>query len=185
VPSAETHKDNLGPRHEAPKLIDEHMASVDYFLKITDIPGESADAKHKAEIDIESWSWGETNSGSHAYGGGGGAGKVAMQDFQFTMKTNKASAKLFLACANGTHIKETVLCCRKAGKDQQEYLKIKFSDSIVSNYQIGGSTADVVPVDKIALNFAKIEITYAPQKPDGTLDSPLVHNWSLKENKGA
>jgi type VI secretion system secreted protein Hcp len=147
------------------------MASVDYFLKITDIPGESADAKHKAEIDIESWSWGETNSGSHAYGGGGGAGKVAMQDF--------------LACANGTHIKETVLCCRKAGKDQQEYLKIKFSDSIVSNYQIGGSTADVVPVDKIALNFAKIEITYAPQKPDGTLDSPLVHNWSLKENKGA
>jgi len=42
-----------------------------------------------------------------------------------------------------------------------------------------------VPVDNIALNFAQIEITYAPQKPDGTLDSPLVHNWSLKENKGA
>jgi type VI secretion system secreted protein Hcp len=161
------------------------MAAVDYFLKIADIPGESADSKHKNEIDIESWSWGETNSGSHAYGGGGGAGKVAIQDFQFSMRTNKASPKLFLACATGQHIKETLLTCRKAGKEQQEYLKIKFTDSIVSNYQTGGSAGDVVPVDQIALNFAKIEITYCPQKADGTLDSAVVHNYSAKENKGS
>ena len=161
------------------------MASVDYFLKLTDIPGESMDSKHKGEIDIESWSWGETNSGSHSFGGGGGAGKVSMQDFHFTMKTNKASPKLFLHCATGTHIKETLLTCRKAGKEQQEYLKIKFSDALVSNYQIGGSAGDVVPVDQISLNFAKIEVTYCPQKPDGSLDSPVVHNYSAKENKGA
>ena len=70
------------------------MAAVDYFLKIDGIPGESTDSKHKNEIDIESWAWGQTNSGSHAYGGGGGAGKVAMQDFNFTMKVNKASPEL-------------------------------------------------------------------------------------------
>ena len=49
---------------------------------------------------------------------------------------------------------------------------------------IGGSPGDVVPVDQITFNFAKIEITYAPQKSDGTLDSPVVHHYSLKENKG-
>jgi len=161
------------------------MASVDYFLKITDIPGESADSKHKDEIDLESWSWGEANSGSHATGGGGGAGKVAMQDFHFTMRVNKASPKLFLACAQGTHIKEALLTCRKAGKEQQEYIKIKFSDLLISNYQTGGSNGDVVPVDQIAFNFSKIEITYAPQKPDGSLGSPVVHNYDLKLNKGA
>ena len=161
------------------------MASVDYFLKITDIPGESADSKHKDEIDLESWSWGEANSGSHATGGGGGAGKVAMQDFHFTMRVNKASPKLFLACAQGTHIKEALLTCRKAGKEQQEYLKIKFSDLLISTYQTGGSNGDVVPVDQIAFNFSKIEITYAPQKPDGSLGSPVVHNYDLKLNKGA
>ena len=161
------------------------MASVDYFLKITDIPGESADSKHKDEIDLESWSWGEANSGSHATGGGGGAGKVAMQDFHFTMRVNKASPKLFLACAQGTHIKEALLTCRKAGKEQQEYLKIKFSDLLIASYQTGGSTGDVVPVDQIAFNFSKIEITYAPQKPDGSLGSPVVHNYDLKLNKGA
>ncbi len=160
------------------------MASVDYFLKIDSIPGESTDSKHKNEIDLESWSWGETNSGSHAYGGGGGAGKVSMNDFNFVMRTNKASPKIFLACATGQHIKEALLTCRKAGKQQQEYLKIKFSDVLISNFQTGGSGGEVVPVDQISLNFAKIEYTYAAQKADGTLDSPVVHNYSLKENKG-
>ena len=153
-------------------------------MKITDIPGESQDDKHKNEIDLESWSWGETNSGSHAAGGGGGAGKVSMQDFSFSMRINKASPKLFLACAQGTHIGDAQLTCRKAGKQQQEYLKIKFTDLLISSYQTGGSGGDVVPIEQITFNFAKIEVSYAPQKPDGTLDSPVVHNYDLKLNKG-
>jgi len=160
------------------------MAQVDYFLKIKDIEGESGDSKHKNEIDIESWSWGESNSGSHSYGGGGGAGKVSMNDFNFTMRVNKSSPKLLLACASGQHIKEALLTCRKAGKEQQEYLKIKFTDLLVSSYQTGGSNGDVVPVDQIALNFAKIEYEYYPQKDDGTLGSKVPVHWNLKENKG-
>jgi type VI secretion system secreted protein Hcp len=159
-------------------------ALVDYFLKIEGIPGESTDDKHKNEIDLESWSWGQTNSGTHAYGGGGGAGKVQMQDFHFTMRHNKASPKLFLACANGTHIKEALLTCRKAGKDQQEYLKVKFNDLLISSYNAGGSQGEVIPLDQIAFNFSKIEFTYAPQKPDGTLDAAVVHHYDLKINKG-
>lgn len=163
------------------------MAAADYFLKIDGVPGESTDSKHKNEIDLVSWSWGETNSGKHESGGGGGAGKVTMQDFHFTMKINKASPKLFLKCANGEHIKEALLTCRKAGGEQQEYLKIKFSDLLISSYQTGGSAGggEVVPTEQISFNFAKIELSYAPQKPDGKLDSPVVHNYSVKENKGA
>jgi len=159
--------------------------AVDYFLKIDSIPGESTDKSHGKEIDLQSWSWGQSNSGKHDSGGGGGAGKVAMQDFHFTMKVNKASPKLFLACATGQHIKEALLTCRKAGKEQQEYLKIKFSDLLVSSYQTGGSGGAEVPVEQISFNFAKIEISYAPQKPDGTLDAPVVHNYSVKLNSGA
>ncbi len=160
------------------------MANVDYFLKIEGIEGESADSKHKNEIDIESWAWGETQSGSHAYGGGGGAGKVSMQDFNFTMRVNKASPKLLLACASGQHIKGALLTCRKAGKDQQEYMKIKFTDLLISSYQTGGSNGEVIPVDQISLNFAKIEYEYYPQKEDGTLGSKVPVHWDLKTNKG-
>jgi type VI secretion system secreted protein Hcp len=152
------------------------MAAVDYFLKLDGIKGESADSKHKDEVDVESWNWSETNAGS-SVGGGRGAGKVSMQDFSFSMKVNKASPKLFAYCANGQPIASALLTCRRAGKDQQEYLKITFTDVLVSSYSTGGSAADVVPLEQITLCFNKIEISYAPQKNDGTLDSPIVQSW--------
>ena len=158
--------------------------AVDYFLKIDGIDGESGDHKHKNEIELESWSWGETQSGSHAHGAGGGAGKVAMQDFHFVMKVNKSSPKLMLACANGEHIKKATLTCRKAGKEQQEYLKVEMSDILVSSYQTGGSASnDAIPMDQISLNFSKIEMEYKPQKADGTLDGPIKTGYDVKQNK--
>ena len=157
--------------------------AVDYFLKIEGIKGESHDSKHKDEIDLLSWSWGETQTGSHAFGGGGGAGKVNMQDFQFTMNANLASPKLLLACANGEHIKEATMTCRKAGKEQQEYLKIKMNDLLVSSFQTGGHSGGEVPVDQISVNYTKIEYQYAKQKPDGTLDGPVKAGYNLKEMK--
>jgi len=159
------------------------MAAVDYFLKIKDIKGESQDDKHKDEIDVLSWSWAESNSGSHATGGGGGAGKVSMGDFNFSMQTCKASPELFTACAQGTHIGEATLVCRKAGKTAQEYLTIKMTDLLVTSFQVGGSPSEVVPVDTIQMNFSKIEFKYAAQKKDGSLDSPVVKNYDLKLNK--
>ncbi len=160
------------------------MAVVDYFLKIEGIDGESADHKHAKEIDVESFSWGEVQSGTHSGGGGGGAGKVAMQDFHFVMKVNNASPKLMVACANGEHIKKAVLTCRKAGKDQQEFMVVTMSDLLVSSYQTGGSGhGDIVPTDQISLNFAKIEMSYKPQKPDGTLGAATLAGWDVKANK--
>jgi type VI secretion system secreted protein Hcp len=160
------------------------MAAVDYFLKLDGIKGESTDSKHKGEIDIESFSWGATQSGTHSAGGGGGAGKVQMQDFHFVMKVNTASPKLMEACATGEHIKSATLICRKAGKDQQEFLKWTFSDLLISSYQTGGSSGhDVIPQDSISLNYSKVEMEYKAQKADGTLDGPVKAGYDLKQNK--
>jgi len=160
------------------------MAQVDYFLKFDGIKGESADAKHKDEIDIEAWSWGETHAGGPAGGGGGGAGKVSMQDFHFVMRMNTASVSLMKACASGQHIKDATLSARKAGKDQHEYLVIKMNDVLISSYQTGGSEgSDVVPVDQVSFNFAKIDVEYKRQKPDGSLDAGIHFKYDLKAQK--
>jgi type VI secretion system secreted protein Hcp len=160
------------------------MALFDAFLKIDGIEGESADAKHKGEIDLHSFSWGESNAGTFSVGGGGGAGKVSMQDLHFTMHINKASPKLFLACASGEHIKKATLTCRKAGKDQQEFLKYDLSDILIASYQTGGSSGgSEVPMDQISLNFSKIEMGYKEQKADGTLGGEVKAGWDVKGNK--
>ena len=159
------------------------MAAVDYFIKFEGIKGESADAKHKDEVDVESWSWGETHAGAHAAGSGASAGKVSMQDFHFVMKLNRASPSLMQACATGQHIKMATLTARKAGKGQQEYLTFKFHDILVSSFQTAGTEAEVVPVDQVSFNFAKIEVEYKRQQPDGSLAAGGQFKFDLKTNK--
>ncbi len=158
------------------------MAAVDYFLKIDGIPGESMDAKHKDEIQLLSYSFGDSQAGTMAFGGGGGAGKVLMQDFHFTMIVNKASAKLFLACATGEHLKHALLTCRKAGKEQQEFLKIRFTQLLVSSYQSNGDgNANHLPVDSVSLNFARIEFDYQVQNASGGVQPGARVGYDLKE----
>jgi type VI secretion system secreted protein Hcp len=158
------------------------MAAVDYYLKVDGIDGESESKGFEKWIDVESWSWGESQQGAHSGGGGGGAGKVVMQDFHFVMKVNKASTKLFLACATGTHIKNAELICRKAGKTQQNFLSVKMDDLLVSSFQTGGSGhADILPTDQISLNFSKIVFHYKEQKADGTLASGTPVGYDLKK----
>jgi type VI secretion system secreted protein Hcp len=162
------------------------MAVVDYFLKIDGVEGESQDTKHKGEIELESWRWGEQQTGTASAGGGMGAGKVAFHDFSFVMKVNKASPVLFLKCANGEHIKSAILVCRKAGREQQEYLKWTFSDLLVSHYETGGTgSSDVIPLDQISLNFTKAEFEYKEQKPDGTLGGAIKKGYDIKQQKAS
>ncbi|HZH34865.1 MAG TPA: type VI secretion system tube protein Hcp [Pyrinomonadaceae bacterium] len=160
------------------------MAAVDYFLKIGDIDGESADSKYSKNIEIESFSWGANQTGSSSHGGGAGAGKVSMQDLHFVMKINKASPKLFLACASGQHIPKAVLVARKAGGQQEDYLKFTLTDVLVSSYQSGGSAhSDVVPTDQVSLNFSKLEMEYKEQTAKGTLAGTVKAGWDIKTNK--
>lgn len=157
--------------------------AVDYFLKISGMEGESQDEKHKGEIEVLSWNWGATQAGTHARGGGGGAGRVDMQDFTLTKYIDKASPKLILACAKGDHVDKAILTCRKAGGEQQEYLKVTFSGLMVSSYQTGGSEGTESPTENVSLNFAKVEFEYREQKPDGTLGGTVKAGYDLKTNK--
>jgi len=130
------------------------MAAVDYFLKIDGVEGESLDDKHKGEIDVLSWSWGVTQSGTMAFGGGGGEGKASFSDFNFTHHVDKASPVLMKSCATGEHIKEARLTARKAGERQEEFLKVTFSDILVSSFKSGGSQESVN--GDVSLRYEKV-----------------------------
>jgi type VI secretion system secreted protein Hcp len=160
------------------------MSQVDYFLKIDGIKGESTDSKHSGEIEIESWSLGATNAATFSSGGGGGAGKVQVQDFHLTKKYDQASAPLFVACATGKHYPLATIVARKAGGNQEEFLKIKLTDVMVSSYQTAGSnSSDIVPIDQVAIAFSKIEFAYKAQKGDGTLGGEAIGGWDIKTNQ--
>jgi type VI secretion system secreted protein Hcp len=115
-------------------------------------------------------------------GGGGGGGKVQVEDLSVVMKLNKASPLLMLACASGQHIKSAVLTARRAVKTQVEFLVIKLTDVLVSSCHATGGVSNE-PMDQIGFNFAKIEVDYRPQNPDGTPGAPVTGGWDVKANK--
>ena len=159
------------------------MAS-DYFLKLDGIKGESQDAKHKDEIELIAFNWGVTNSATTGGGGGGGAGKATLQDLEVAMPVNRSSPQLFLSCATGKHIKEGTLAVRRSGgKDQVEYLKIKFTDILVSAYEENGNVEEDRPLDVVRFNFSKIEMTYQTTGEKGGAGASETVGWDLKQNK--
>ena len=158
------------------------MAS-DIFAKIGDIKGESLDDKHKGEIEVLSWSWGVTQSGTMAHGGGGGEGKANFNDFNFTHHIDKASPVLLKACATGEHIKEATITVRKAGKGQQEFLIIKMNDILITGVAPSGAGDGAATAEHVALQFAKVDLEYKPQKQDGPLDAGVHFKYDIKGNK--
>ena len=162
------------------------MAAIDYFLKLDGINGESADAKHKGEIEVPSFSFAESQVASpDRVAGGGGAGRVEMSDFSFTANTSKASPQLFLHCAQGKHIKQAILTVRKAGQAQQEYLKIKLNDVLVSSYALDGEAGNaagrvLAQLRQALLRLRAAEERRLPRRPGPRRLGPVQERQDLK-----
>ena len=156
--------------------------AIDMFLKLDGIKGESKDDKHKDEIHIESFRWGMSQTGAMGHGGGGGAGKVNIHDISISKNVDKSSCDLMYACASGKHIKEGLITVRKAGEKPLEYLKIKLTDILISGVQDSGSGHGDQVGESITLNFAKFQVDYQEQKPDGTGSPAGSMGWDVKAN---
>ena len=156
--------------------------AMDQFMKIDALKGESRDKDHKGEIDVLAWSWGLSNSGSAHVGGGAGAGKVNVQDLSFTKYVDKSTPDLLLAACNGKHYKSALLTVRKAGEKPLEYLKITLTEVLVTSVSTGGSGGEDRLTENVTLNFAKFNVEYQTQKPDGTGAPGGEMGWDVKGN---
>jgi type VI secretion system secreted protein Hcp len=156
------------------------LPSVNAYLKIDGIPGESTDKDHKDWIDLYSYGWGTTHAGIGPVGQT--TGKANVQDFKFVMKVDKATPKLFLAAAFGMPIKNAVLEICRNGEIQQCFMKWTLTDVMVTSYQLSGSNEN--PTESVSFLFQKIEVEYRPMGPEGSLGEPIIASWDLKANKG-
>ena len=162
--------------------------AFDAFLKIDGIPGESTDDAHKDWIEVLSYNTGisQTASGSASSGGGASAERADFQDFSIVKTLDKASPKVAVACADGSHIKEVKLELCRAGGDKLKYMEYKMSNCIVSSVRPGGSSQGVetLPLEEVTFVYGKIEWTYTQQKrADGTGGGNVAGGWDLQANK--
>jgi type VI secretion system secreted protein Hcp len=161
--------------------------AFDAFLNVDGIPGESTDDAHADWIEILSYSTGvsQTASGSASSGGGASSERADFQDFSIVKALDKASPKLSVACADGTHISEVVLELCRAGGDKVKYMEYKLSDCIVSSHRPGGSSqgGETLPLEEVSFNYGKIEWTYTQQqRTDGSGGGNVAGGWDLEKN---
>ena len=155
--------------------------ATEIFAKIGDIKGESLDNKHKDEIDVLSFAWGVANAGP-ASTGGGGVGKATFADLLIVHGIDNATPALLLACATGRHINEATISHRKAGPNQQDYLIVKLSDVTITSVSQTGSE-DHPYAETVTLKYAKVDLHYRTQRPDGSMDAGQHFKFDLKTNQ--
>jgi type VI secretion system secreted protein Hcp len=160
------------------------QAASTYFLKIGDIKGESTDKAHKDWIDISSFSWGISNTGSVGAGGGGSAGKAIISPLSWTQELDSSVSPLYLGVASGAHYSKATLDVQATGtKSPGTYFKMEFNDVMLTSLNISG--AGDQPFVSGSLVYSKLTMTYLPQKPDGSLGSPIIGGWDLKAGAAA
>jgi type VI secretion system secreted protein Hcp len=153
--------------------------AFDTFIKLGDLKGESTRKGFEGQVEIFSFSFGASNPTTVGSGTTGmAAGKVSLSSFNIMKKTDSSSPTLFQMCCIGDHFKTATVTLNKASGDKTtplSFLKYDFTEVYIDSIQWSGSSGgDDTPTESISLAFAKVKITYTPQKADGTPGSAVL-----------
>jgi type VI secretion system secreted protein Hcp len=160
-----------------------------FFLKLEtpNITAESNDSNHVGEIQVLSWShsFNQPTSATRSSAGGGTVEQANHADFSFTKYIDASTDDLLKMCWSGKQIATGTFTGYRADGDNKpvEYLKIVFTDIIVSNYSISGGTGDL-PTETLSMSYGKVTYTYTQQKvADGTAGGvqPVSHDLIKQE----
>jgi type VI secretion system Hcp family effector len=153
-------------------------STIDFFLKIDGIEGESIDASHSKECDILAFHY-ELKAPVEKLGGGVASSGRQHSAIVITKTVDKASPKLFEALCKGEKIKTVVLTFKRTTTiDANDYFAIILKNVVVSSYSltkeytINPAGGDVLPLEDISLNFE--EITFE----DKINDIQYTDKWS-------
>jgi type VI secretion system secreted protein Hcp len=152
--------------------------AVSAYMTIKGITGPST-SKPNA-IDILSFSQGVSVVSTYGVGASGNESRSGRPDFGpvAVMKvSDKASPFLFQYCVKANVIPSVVIEYTKpVGGKQQTYLKVSLGDALITSFQISGSSEH--PSESVTFAYQAIEIAYAAEKDDGTLDSLVPKGYT-------
>jgi type VI protein secretion system component Hcp len=169
--------------------------AVDAFIhfeksaaSMADVNGASTDPSFKGYFELKEFSFGvenKTTIGSAT--GGAGAGKIQFGEFTITRRTDGASPFFFKNCAVGAHYKLVTLAIRKTGGEVSQagkpYLVFSFGTVFCTRMDWSGP-GDEGPEEAITFAYGALDIAYANQKTDGTLEPLKSASWNQMSNKG-
>lgn len=159
--------------------------SLDAYLQIDGVKGESQEDQHKDWIEILSFDHSITQPTSSTRSSAGGATTGSSQhgDLFISKHVDLASPKLSEAVSTGKHFKTAVLeFFRQSGGAKVKYLKINLGEVLISSMHASANSD--LPVESLGLNYGTIEWVYTQQKrQDGSGGGNTTAKYDLTKAK--
>jgi type VI secretion system secreted protein Hcp len=152
------------------------------YMKLEGIPGDVTASGHENEIELLTVQFGVSQTGLREAGGKASARRSSLSTISIIKSLDKASPKLFLACATGQHIDSAVLTlAQPLNGALYEFLKITLTDVFISSYQV--SSGGDLPTESVSFSYSKIEYKYFPKTPGGQILPPITVTFDVLKNK--
>jgi type VI secretion system secreted protein Hcp len=155
--------------------------AVNAYLYIDGIQGPST--SRTDSIDVLSFSWGVSQTAVYGAGASGKEAKAGRADFSnlTIMKVlDKTTPLLCDHCATGNILtKVFILYDKPVGDKQQAYFRIWIKDALITSVQLSGSNEN--PTESVSFAFQAVEVAYAPEKDDGSLDAAIRKGYDLEK----
>ncbi len=129
------------------------------FLKVEGIEGESKDATHRRWIDVSNVSWGMSQEAVPAVDGGLAPGAAEVQALSFTHRYDRASVRLFEACATGRMIGSMIFEAVVPFREDElyVYLRAEFQDCLVTSVQTSSVGEHVMETVEVVFRSVQVE----------------------------
>ncbi|MFK5634989.1 MULTISPECIES: Hcp family type VI secretion system effector [unclassified Ornithinimicrobium] len=137
--------------------------SIDGFVKIPDIPGESTRKGHEDEIEIHSMSFGM--GAPYDRGGSTGRGRVDFDMVVVSKYYDRSSPPLKGALATNQRLREVVLSVRRTVEGEtRDYLVVTLDDVTVVKYDLApAQDRDDVLEERVGFAYRSVTFAYDGQ----------------------
>ena len=155
------------------------------YVKFDGIDGESEDIDHKDWIDLLSFSQGQYIPDSSLHHAGASSTSCVFEEIILRKELDRASPKLAEAVCLAKVFSNVDIHVTRALSDGiriSNYV-YELKNVIVSSYQIGGSSQDDIPLEKVSLNFEQIKVAYEKFDTNGRSISIREYSWDVVRNQ--
>ena len=155
--------------------------AVNAYLYVDGVAGPST--SREGSIDVLSFSWGVSQTSTYGAGASGKEAKAGRADFSnlTIMKVlDKTTPLLCDHCATGDILKKVyILYDKPIGDKQQAYFRTWIKDALITSVQLSGSNEN--PTESVSFAFQGVEIAYAPENDDGSLNAAIRKGYDLEK----
>jgi type VI protein secretion system component Hcp len=156
-------------------------SSLQYFLKIDGVNGDSTVKGFEGWFSIDGFDIGVQNTASPT-GAGGGAGKAVFSPLTVDIHSLTGLALLFSDVAKGEHIKSVELVGAQTIKDQSiKVYDVTLADALVSSFENDPGPNGVET--SLSFNYRQIKLTDQPATKHTIIGNPETFAFDLSENK--